>query len=78
MDPKGIDRMLRQAELLRLVGLGRTTVWAMERRGEFPARRRLTGRIVAWSEREVLEWMEARQRGPGGAPSAAMAARGAA
>ena len=36
------ERILRQSEVLAITGLGRTTLWRLEKRGEFPARRRIT------------------------------------
>ena len=56
------ERLLRTDEVLKRVGLGRTTVWRMERAGEFPARRRIQGNLVAWRESEVEEWIETRPR----------------
>jgi prophage regulatory protein len=54
------ERILRQSEVLQITGLGRTTLWRLERRGEFPARRRITGNIVGWLLSEVEEWMRSR------------------
>ncbi len=70
------DRLLREPEVARMTGLGRTTRYEMERRGDFPRRRRLTSSAVAWLESEVLEWMRSRCAGPGSAPAAALQARG--
>src|SRR5213593_855655 len=38
------ERVLRLPEVKKLTGLGRTTLWQLERDGLFPKRRRLTGR----------------------------------
>jgi len=54
------DRLLRQAEVMRMTGLSRTAIWDMERRGEFPRRRRVGARTVAWLESELVEWMRTR------------------
>ena len=54
------DRILRDAELRERVGLGRTTIWRMERAGEFPRRRQIGGNIVGWLSSEVDEWIESR------------------
>lgn len=54
------ERILRQSEVLARTGLGRTTLWRLEKRGEFPARRRITGNIVGWIESEVEEWIASR------------------
>lgn len=54
------DRILRTSEVLAMTGLGRTTLWRMERRGEFPARRKITGNTVGWLASEVEEWVKTR------------------
>lgn len=58
------DRILRQSEVLARTGLGRTTLWRLEKRGEFPARRRITGNIVGWPASEVEEWIRSRPVAP--------------
>lgn len=58
------DRILRQSEVLAITGLGRTTLWRLEKRGEFPARRRITGNIVGWLASEVEEWIRSRPVAP--------------
>ncbi len=50
-------------------GLSRTTIWRLERDGLFPKRRLLTGKIVAWDEAEVDEWIKSRAQEFGPAPS---------
>lgn len=52
------DRLLRRREVLALTGLGKTTLWRMERKGQFPKRRQVGASVVAWSEQEVMEWMK--------------------
>jgi prophage regulatory protein len=54
------DRFMRLAEVLDATGLCEATIWRLERRGEFPRRRRLTGRQVGWSMLEVEAWCAAR------------------
>jgi prophage regulatory protein len=51
------ERIIRIAELCRKVGLGRTTLWRMERDGEFPQRRQLGRGQVGWIESEVDAWI---------------------
>ena len=34
-----------------------TTIWRMEKRGEFPTRRKISPQRVAWSESEVQDWI---------------------
>ena len=55
------DRILREPEVAMMTGLGRTTRYEMERRGDFPRRRRITAHnAVGWLESEVLEWLRSR------------------
>lgn len=53
-------RILRAREVVSRTGLSRTSIWRMERRGEFPARRRLHGGRVGWLETEVEQWIDGR------------------
>ncbi len=54
------DRLIRTTEVLRMTGLSRTSIWRLERQGDFPARRQVSGNAVAWLESEVLEWITSR------------------
>lgn len=56
------DRFIRAGEVQQLTGLNRVTVWRMEKRGEFPKRRKLTVKAVGWSLAEILRWMESREQ----------------
>jgi prophage regulatory protein len=56
-----ITRCIRREELRRLVPLSDTTIYEMERRGEFPRRFNLTPRCVAWSFDGVQAWLAARR-----------------
>ena len=50
-------------------GLSRTTIWRLERDGLFPKRRLLTGKIVAWDEAEIDEWIRSRRKKFGPVPA---------
>lgn len=54
------ERFLREAEVKRVTGLSRTTRWRLERRGQFPKRRRLSQNAIGWLESEIHSWMAAR------------------
>ncbi|PYQ71873.1 MAG: transcriptional regulator [Acidobacteria bacterium] len=41
-------------------GLSRSTIWRLERRGEFPRHRRISPNAVGWLEQEINEWMVAK------------------
>ena len=56
---------MTRAEVERLVGLKRSAIYAMMRRGDFPAPFQLGAKSVRWSKREVIEWMASRPRSHG-------------
>lgn len=55
-------RLLRLPEVLDRVGLGKTSIYALERQGAFPSRVRLSARAVAWSEEAIEEFLASRPR----------------
>jgi prophage regulatory protein len=54
-------RTIRRDQLREMVPLADTTIYEMERRGEFPRRFNLTTRCVVWDLAEVEAWIEARR-----------------
>ena len=54
-------RLIRIAEVQRITGLSRTTIWRRERAGDFPRRRRLGSNSVAWVLAEVIGWCHSRE-----------------
>lgn len=57
-------RTIRRQELREIVPLAETTIYEMERRGEFPRRFNLTPRCVVWDLAEVEAWIEQRKQTP--------------
>ncbi len=55
-------RTIRRTELRQIVPLADTTIYDMERRGEFPRRFNLTSRCVVWDLTEVEAWLDARRQ----------------
>lgn len=47
-------------EIRRRYGLGRSTVWRLERDGKFPKRRQISPGRVAWLESELEIWEKSR------------------
>jgi len=64
-------RTIRRHELREIVPLAETSIYELERCGEFPRRFNLTRRCVVWDLDDVEVWIEARKQ-------AAHATRGAA
>ena len=57
-----LPRLISFREVAQRVGLSRSSVWRMERVGQFPKRRRLSVNRVAWWEPEIEEWLRSRER----------------
>lgn len=55
-------RTIRRTELHKMVPLSGTTIYDMERRGEFPRRFNLTSRCVVWDLAEVEAWIASRRQ----------------
>ena len=56
----GLDRFLRTRELLKLLGISRSTLWEWRRIGHFPAGCQIGPHTLAWRESAVRAWMEER------------------
>ena len=54
------SKFLRVHDVCDMVGLGRTTIYVLEKQGRFPQRISLVGKAVAWQESEIKEWMASR------------------
>jgi len=52
--------ILNAKEVVKKTGLSRTTIWRLERQGEFPLRVSLSARRVGWNEEEITKWLESR------------------
>lgn len=52
-------RIIRLPELLRLVGMSRSTIWRQQKSGAFPRSVPLSDRATGWHLDEVVEWMNA-------------------
>ena len=57
-----LRRTIRRHELHCMVPLADTTIYDMERRGDFPRRFNLTARCVVWDAAEVEAWLDARRK----------------
>lgn len=55
------DEVLRFTALRRMVGLSRSTIWRLERKGLFPKRRQISPHLVGWVNSEVQEWITKRK-----------------
>lgn len=62
--PLPFPRTIRRQELRQIIPLSETTIYEMERRGEFPRRFNLTPRCVVWDLAEIEAWIEERKQAP--------------
>jgi len=58
-------RVLSQQAVLALIPLSRTTIWRMERAGDFPKRIQISANRIGWLEADVDAWVEERKQGHG-------------
>jgi prophage regulatory protein len=54
------DRLIRLPEVLRVVGVGKSTWYALIQANKAPKGVSITPRCVAWSESACLAWVQAR------------------
>ena len=45
-----------------MMGVHRTTIFRMEKRGELPPRKQFNKRLIGWTEKDIQEWLESRDR----------------
>lgn len=51
---------LRMHAVMKITGLGRSTIYRLIANHEFPSPVRLTSRAVAWRSSDITAWSEAR------------------
>jgi prophage regulatory protein len=54
-------RVLSQQAVLNRVPVSRTTLWRMERAGDFPRRIQISANRIGWLEADVDAWVEERK-----------------
>lgn len=55
------DRILRANEVQQIVGLSRSTIWRLERKGAFPDRVPLGTGSIGWLKSDIDAWMQNRK-----------------
>lgn len=55
-------KILRLPDVLNATGLSRSQIERLEKRGEFPARVKISARASGWRIDEVTAWIESRPR----------------
>ena len=56
------DRIIRAKEVMKMIGLSRTTLWRLEKYKSFPARISLGKGSVGWKLSEVQKWVINREK----------------
>ena len=58
-EPEG-SRVLRMRDVIRLTGMGRSSIYAAISCGEFPRQVQLSRRCVGWRARDIAAWLRSR------------------
>lgn len=53
-------RFIRRTEVQKITGLGASSIYQLQRDGDFPLAVQLSERRVAWIESEIQEWVKNR------------------
>jgi len=59
-----LQRTIKKTQLRQMIPLADSTIWELERKGEFPRRFLLTPRCVVWDLGEVEAWLALRRERP--------------
>ena len=49
--------ILKIQDVMSLTGLSEATIWRLEKRGDFPAKKRLSPNRVGWIAEDVQSWI---------------------
>lgn len=55
-----MDKYLRVKEVAMLTSMGVSTIWALTKRGDFPAPIKLSPRVTVWPKFAVQAWLESK------------------
>ncbi len=55
------EEMLTRAQVLKVLGVSRTTLWRWQAAGEFPSPLRLGDATFRWRRAEIEAWLESRR-----------------
>ncbi len=73
-DEMSLDPVLQMKDLEQVLGISRSTIWRLRRKGLFPDHVNLSERRVGWRKSAIEAWLSERQRhqqglGPAGKPT---------
>jgi prophage regulatory protein len=52
------QQIIREKEVIKIVGKSRTTIWRDEKAGTFPKRVKLGARAVGWLRSDLEAWIQ--------------------
>jgi prophage regulatory protein len=58
------ERILRMTEVKKIIGLSRSSIYLMMKKGQFPAQVKIGKRAVGWFSSRVFSWVEMRDQTP--------------
>jgi prophage regulatory protein len=61
-DTEGAPLFLRIGVVMRLTGLGRSTIYRMMAEDAFPQPVRLSRRLIAWRRTDLVQWSDERPK----------------
>jgi len=53
-----VDRYLSWPEVRAITGLGRTTIWRLQKAGDFPKAVQISPRRIAWRASDLAAWLQ--------------------
>lgn len=56
-----VEQVIRAKSLPSITGLSRTTIWRLEKAGNFPKRVKLSAGAIGWRLSEVMDWLNSRE-----------------
>ena len=62
MEPLMAEQYFRLADVKRLTGLSRSSLYEQMQRGVFPRPIRISTRAVAWRESDIVAWQDSRSQ----------------
>lgn len=57
-----MSKILRPKQLAQYLSLSVTTIWRLQKEGDFPKKIQLSAKAVGWNEAEIVAWLEKRGR----------------
>jgi len=60
--PQTLDRLIKLPEVIEMTGIGKTMIYRLVRRGDFPQPYKPGGYASRWSEAEIRAWRESQRQ----------------